>query len=117
MWTLLESELNKLLIFERKKSIRIFGPCREETQEKEESEKNDKLKRLYQMPDILGEIRKRRLRCVGRSRIGKRKSADTSDSMQCVNGKKTFGTSAEKWEDQVMSDGENWRDLAINREK
>lgn len=62
---LLKFEKNKLLIFERKILRRIFWPYRDEGTGGWTIRKNNELKQLYQMPDILGEIRKKRLQWAG----------------------------------------------------
>lgn len=57
-----------------------FGPCLDEITGKWRIRKNKKLKQLYQMPDLIGEIKKRRLEWVGQAW---RKEGTLMQMVQC----------------------------------
>jgi len=65
VWTLRKSDQNRLLIFKRKILRRIFGPCIDETTGEWRIRKNEELKQLYQMSDIIREIKKKILQWAG----------------------------------------------------
>jgi len=65
VWTLRKSYQNRLLIFERQILRRICGSCIDETTGEWRIRKHEGLKQLYQMPDIIREIKKKRLRWAG----------------------------------------------------
>lgn len=70
-WALRKSEQNKFLIFERKVLRRIFGLCLYENIGEWRIRKNEELRQLYQMPDIIRKTKKRRLQwtCIEKERM------------------------------------------------
>lgn len=63
--TLRKVEETRLAAFERKILRRIYGPCIGSDTGKWKIRHNDKLKNLFQKPDIIAEITRRRLMWAG----------------------------------------------------
>ncbi|VVC36480.1 Reverse transcriptase domain [Cinara cedri] len=64
-WTLRKVEEKRLAVFERKILRRIYGPCIDSDTREWTIRHNDELKNLYQKPDIISEINRRRLMWAG----------------------------------------------------
>jgi hypothetical protein len=64
-WTFHKIQQNTLLVFERKILRSIFGPCIERNTEEWRIRHNVEIKELYQKPNIVNDIRKRRLFWAG----------------------------------------------------
>jgi hypothetical protein len=91
VWTLRKSEQNRLLIFERKILRRIFGPCKDDTTGEWRIRKNKEFKQLYQMLDIIREIKKKET-LMSRTCMEKRRSSNTNGSMWNSPRKEAFRT-------------------------
>ncbi|KAL4103846.1 hypothetical protein QTP88_019181 [Uroleucon formosanum] len=64
-WTLRKVEETRLAVFERKILRRIYGPCIDSETGEWRIRHNDELKNLFQKPDIISEINRRRLMWAG----------------------------------------------------
>jgi hypothetical protein len=122
VWTLRKLDQNRLLIFERKILRRIFGPCIDETTGEWRIRKNEELKQLYQMSDIIRKIKKKRLQWAGHAW---RKEGTLIRMVQrgTPQGKRPVGRPRLRWEDQVRKDVQvtdpsaDWKVLALDRVK
>jgi|UniRef100_A0A2S2QEQ6 hypothetical protein len=64
-WTLRKVEETRLAVFERKILRRIYAPCIDSDTGEWRIRHNDELKNLFQKPDIIVEITRRRLMWAG----------------------------------------------------
>jgi sorting nexin-29 len=64
-WSLTLREEHRLRVFENRVLQRIFGPTRDEVRGEWRKLHNGELHQLYLSPDIIGQIKSRRMRCSG----------------------------------------------------
>ncbi|KAJ9597611.1 hypothetical protein L9F63_011517, partial [Diploptera punctata] len=83
---------------------------------------NQELKKLYRDLDLVGDIRRKRLECVGHAlRMGQERGA-RKISERKLEGRRKVGTQNPRWLDKVEEDlrqlkVKRWRKKARNREK
>jgi hypothetical protein len=103
-WSLMLREEHRLRVFENRVLRRIFGPRRDEVMEEWRKLHNEELHNLYSSPDIIRQVKSRRMRwpghvaCMGEERkvytvlVGK------------SEGKRPLGRPRHRWEDGVRMD-------------
>jgi hypothetical protein len=113
-------EEHKLRVFENR-VLRIFGPKREEDGSWKKLH-NDELHSLYSSPNIVREIKSRRMRWVGQvARMGEGRGVYRV-LVGSPEGKRPLGRPGRRWEDNIKLDvreigidGANWIQLAQDR--
>jgi hypothetical protein len=103
-WSLTLRDEHRLRVFENRVLWRIFGPKRDEVTGEWRKLHNEELHNLYSSPDVIRQIKSRRLRwaghvtCMGEERkvyrvlVGKPK------------GKRPVGRPRHRWEDGIRMD-------------
>jgi hypothetical protein len=67
-WSLTLREENRLRVFENRVLRRIFGPKRDEVTGEWRKLRNEELHNLYSFPDIIRQVKLRRMRWAGHER-------------------------------------------------
>jgi hypothetical protein len=119
------SEEHRLRVFENRLLRRIFGPKRNEVTEEWRKLHNAELHNLYSSPDIIRQIKSRRMRwarhvaCMGEERkVYKALVGQPEERRQ-------LGRARRRWEDRIRMDlretdlggGVDWIRLAQNRDR
>jgi hypothetical protein len=74
-WSLARREEHRLRVFENRVLRRIFGPMRDEVKGEWRKLHNEELHNLYSSPDIIRQIKSRRMRWAGHvARMGEEKN-------------------------------------------
>ncbi|KAJ4433880.1 hypothetical protein ANN_16193, partial [Periplaneta americana] len=123
-WTLTLREEHGLRVFENKVVRKIFGAKRDEVTGEWRKLHNAELHALYSSPDIIRNIKSRRLRwaghvaCMGESRNAYRVSVGRPE------GKRPLGRPRRRWEDNIKMDlrevgydDRDWINLAQDRDR
>ncbi|KAJ4447245.1 hypothetical protein ANN_09249 [Periplaneta americana] len=123
-WTLTLRDENRLRVFENKVLREIFGAKRDEVTGEWRKLHNTELHALYSSPDIIRNIKSRRLRwaghvaCMGESRNAYRVLVGRP------KGKRSLGRPRRRWEDNIKMDlrevgydGRDWINLAQDRDR
>ncbi|KAJ4445386.1 hypothetical protein ANN_07191 [Periplaneta americana] len=123
-WALTLREEQRLRVFENKVLRKIFGAKRDEVTGEWRKLHNAELHALYTSPDIIRNIKSRRLRwaghvaCMGESRNAYRVLVGRPE------GKRPLGRPRRRWEDNIKMDlrevgydGRDWIDLAQDRDQ
>lgn len=121
-WTLRKVEETRFAVFERKILRRIYGPCVDSATGEWRIRHNDELKNLFQRPDIITEITRKRLRWAGHAW---RKEGSFIKAVIEGNpiGKRPLGRPRLRWEDRIKKDVKavdpivHWREVAEDRER
>jgi hypothetical protein len=79
-------------VFENRVLRRIFGPKRDELTGEWRKLHNEELHNLYSYPDIIRQVKSRRMRWVYKVLVGK------------PEGKRTLGRPRRRWEDGIRMD-------------
>ncbi|KAJ4442069.1 hypothetical protein ANN_11935 [Periplaneta americana] len=123
-WTLSLREENRLRVFENKVLRKIFGAKRDEVTGEWRKLHNAELHALYSSPDIIRNIKSRRLRWAGHvARMGESRNAYRV-LVGRSEGKRTLGRPRRRWEDNIKMDlrevgydVRNWINLAQDRDQ
>ncbi|KAJ4444588.1 hypothetical protein ANN_06384 [Periplaneta americana] len=124
-WTLTLREEHRLRVFENKVLRKIFGAKRDEVRTGEWRKlHNAELHALYSSPDIIRNIKSRRLRWAGHVvRMGESRNAYRV-LVGRPAGKRPLGRPRRRWEDNIKMDlremgydGRDWINLAQDRDQ
>ncbi|KAJ4450377.1 hypothetical protein ANN_01798 [Periplaneta americana] len=123
-WTLTLREEQRLRAFENKVLRKIFGAKRDEVTGEWRKLHNGELHALYSSPDIIRNIKSRRLRWAGHVvRMGESSNAYRV-LVGRLEGKRSLGRPRRRWEDNIKMDlrevgydGRDWINLAQNRDQ
>jgi len=123
-WSLTLREERSLRVFENRVLRRIFGSERDEVTGEWRKQHNEELNDLYCSPNILRVIKSRIMRWAGHvERVGKGRGVYRV-LMGKREGKKPFGRSRRRWEDNIKMDiqelccgGMDWIELAQDRDR
>ncbi|KAJ4441377.1 hypothetical protein ANN_11232 [Periplaneta americana] len=121
-WTLTLREEQRLKVFENKVLRKIFGAKRDEVSGEWRKLHNAELHALYPSPDIIRNIKSRRLRWAGHvARMGESRNAYRV-LVGRPEGKRPLGRPRCRWEDNIKMDlrdvgydGRDWINLAEDR--
>ncbi|KAJ4426630.1 hypothetical protein ANN_26428 [Periplaneta americana] len=123
-WTLTLREEHRLRVFENKVLRKIFGAKRDEVTGEWRKLHNTELHALYSSPDIIRNIKSRRLRWAGHvARMGESRNAYRV-LVGRPEGKRPLGRPRRRWEDnikidlrEVVYDDRDWINLAQDRDR
>ncbi|CAH1722426.1 unnamed protein product [Aphis gossypii] len=121
-WTLRKVEETRLAVFERKILRRIYGPCIDSDTGEWRIRHNDELKNLFQKPDIISEINRRRLMWAGHA-WRKEGSFIKAVIKENPTWKRPLGRPRLRWEDRIKKEvkavepNTQWREAAEDRER
>jgi hypothetical protein len=100
-WSLTLREEHRLRVLENRVLRRIFGPKRDEETEEWRKLHNGELHNLYSSPDIIRQIRSRRMRWAGHvARMGEGRNVYRV-SVGKPDGKRPLGRPRRRWEDGI----------------
>ncbi|KAJ4445794.1 hypothetical protein ANN_12479 [Periplaneta americana] len=123
-WTLTLREEHRLRVFENKVLRKIFGAKRDEIKGEWRKLHNAELHALYSSPNIIRNIKSRRLRWAGHvARMG-----ESGNAYRVLvgrpEGKRPFGRPRRRWKDNIKMDlrevgydDRDWIDLAQDRDQ
>jgi hypothetical protein len=103
-WSLTLREQHRLRVFENRILRRIFGPKRDEMTGEWRKLHNEELHNLYSSPDIIRQIKSRRMRCAGHVARMEEKRKVYKVLVGKSEGKRPLGRSRRRWEDRVRMD-------------
>ncbi|KAJ4444022.1 hypothetical protein ANN_05811, partial [Periplaneta americana] len=123
-WTLTLREEQRLRVFEDKVLRKIFGAKRDEVTGEWRKLHNAELHALYSSPDIIRNIKSRRLRWAGHvARMGESRNAYRVLVVR-PEGKRPLGRPRRRWEDNIKMDlrevgydDRDWINLAQDRDE
>ncbi|KAJ4446495.1 hypothetical protein ANN_13191 [Periplaneta americana] len=123
-WTLTLREEHRLRVFENKVLRKIFGAKRDEVTREWRKLHNAELHALYSSPDIIRNIKSRRLRWAGHvARMGESRNAHRV-LVGRPEGKRPLGRWRRRWEDNIKMDlrevgydDRDWINLAQDRDR
>ncbi|KAJ4450901.1 hypothetical protein ANN_02335 [Periplaneta americana] len=123
-WTLTLREEQRLRVFENKVLRKIFGAKRDEVTGEWRKLHNAELHALYSSPNIIRNIKSRRLRWAGHvARMGESRNAYRV-LVGRPEGKRPLGRPRRRWEDNIKMDlrevgydGRDWINLAQDRDQ
>ncbi|KAJ4438682.1 hypothetical protein ANN_14629 [Periplaneta americana] len=123
-WTLTLREEHRLRVFENKMLRKIFGAKRDEVTGEWRKLHNTELHALYSSPDIIRNIKSRRLRWAGHvARMGESRNAYRV-LVGRPEGKRPLGRPRRRWEDNIKMDlrevgyaDREWINLAQDRDQ
>ncbi|KAJ4436783.1 hypothetical protein ANN_16915 [Periplaneta americana] len=123
-WTLTLREEHKLRVFENKVLRKIFGAKRDEVTGEWRKLHNTELHALYSSPDIIRNIKSRRLRWAGHvARMGESRNAYRM-LVGRPEGKRPLGRPRRTWEDNIKMDlrevgydDRDWINIAQDRDR
>ncbi|KAJ4438918.1 hypothetical protein ANN_14872 [Periplaneta americana] len=123
-WTLTLREEQRLRVFENKVLSKIFGAKRDEVTGEWRKLHNAELHALYSSPDIIRNIKSRRLRWAGHvARMGESRNAYRV-LVGRPEGKRLLGRPRRMWADNIKMDlrevgydGRDWINLAQDRDQ
>ncbi|KAJ4433939.1 hypothetical protein ANN_16258 [Periplaneta americana] len=123
-WTLTLREEHRLRVFENKVLRKIFGAKRDEVTGEWRKLHNTELHTLYSSPDIIRNIKSRRLRWAGHvARMGESRDAYRV-SVGRPEGKRPLGRPRRRWEGNIKMDlrevgydHRDWINLAQDRDR
>ncbi|KAJ4431549.1 hypothetical protein ANN_20148 [Periplaneta americana] len=119
-WTLTLREEHRLRVFENKVLRKIFGAKRDEVTGEWRKLHNTELHALYSSPDIIRNLKSRRLRWAGHvARMGESRNA-----YRVLVGRRPLGRPRRRWEDNIKMDlrevgydDRDWINLAQDRDR
>jgi hypothetical protein len=122
-WSLTLREERILRVFENRVLRRIFGPKRDEVTGEWRKLHNEELRNLYSPPDIIRQVKSRRMRWTGHvARIGEERKM-YKIWVGKPEGKRPLGRPRRRWEDGIRMDlretglgGVDWIRLAQDRD-
>jgi hypothetical protein len=111
-------------VFENRALRRIFGPKRDEVTEEWRKLHNEELRNLYSSPDIIRQVKSRRMRWAGRvERMGEERKV-YKVLMGKPQGKRSLGRPRRRWEYGIRMDlrvigwgSVDWIQLAQDRDR
>ncbi|KAJ4432545.1 hypothetical protein ANN_21168, partial [Periplaneta americana] len=107
-WTLTLREEHRFRVFENKVLRKIFGAKRDEVTGEWRKLHNTELHALYSSPDIIRNIKSRRLRWAGHvARMGESRNAYRV-LVGRPEGKRPLGRPRRRWEDNIKMDLRRW---------
>ncbi|KAJ4428965.1 hypothetical protein ANN_25961, partial [Periplaneta americana] len=123
-WTLTLREEQRLRVFENKVLRKIFGAKRDEVKGEWRKLHNAELHALYSSPDIIRDIKSRRLRWAGHVAL----MGESRNAYRVLvgrpEGKRPLGRPRRRWEDNIKMDlrevgydGRDWINLAEDRDQ
>ncbi|KAJ4428274.1 hypothetical protein ANN_24291 [Periplaneta americana] len=123
-WTLTLREEHRFRVFENKMLRKIFGAKRDEVAGEWRKLHNTELHALYSSPDIIRNIKSRRLRWAGHvARMGESRNAYRV-LVGRPEGKRPLGRPRRRWEDNIKMDlrevgydDRHWINLAQDRDR
>ncbi|KAJ4449261.1 hypothetical protein ANN_00658 [Periplaneta americana] len=123
-WTLTLREEHRLRVFENKVLRKIFGAKRDEVTGEWRQLHNTELHALYSSPDLIRNIKSRRLRWAGHvARMGESRNA-CRVLVGRPEGKRPLGMPRRRWEDNIKMDlrevgydDRDWINLAQDRDR
>ncbi|KAJ4444220.1 hypothetical protein ANN_06011 [Periplaneta americana] len=123
-WTLTLREEHRLRVFENKVLRKIFGAKRDEVTGEWRKLHNTELHALYSSPDIIRNLKSRRLRWAGHvARMGESRNAYRV-IVGRPEGKRPLGRPRRRWEDNIKMDlrevgydDRDWLNLAQDRDR
>ncbi|KAJ4450460.1 hypothetical protein ANN_01885 [Periplaneta americana] len=123
-WTLTLREEHRLRVFENKVLRKIFGAKRDEVTGEWRKLHNTELHALYSSPDIIRNLKSRRLRWAGHvARMGESRNAYRV-LVGRPEGKRPLGRPRRRWEDNIKMDlrevgydDRDWLNLAQDRDR
>ncbi|KAJ4426334.1 hypothetical protein ANN_27148 [Periplaneta americana] len=123
-WTLTLREEHRLRVFENKVLRKIFGAKRDEVTGEWRKLHNTELHALYSSPDIIRNLKSRRLRWAGHvARMGEYRNAYRV-LVGRPEGKRPLGRPRRRWEDNIKMDlrevgydDRDWINLAQDRDR
>jgi hypothetical protein len=123
-WSLTLREEHRLRMFENRVLSRIFGPKRDEVTGEWRKLHNEELHNLYSSPDIIMQVKSRRMRWAGHvARMGEERKV-YKVLVGKPEGKRPLGRPRRRWEDGIRMDlreiglgGVDWIRLSQNRDR
>jgi hypothetical protein len=111
-------------VFENRVVRRIFGPKRDEVTEEWRKSHNEELHILYSSPDIIRQVKSRRMRWAGHvARMGEKRKVNKV-LVGKPEGKRPLGRPRRRWEDGIRMDlreiglvGVDWIRLSQDRDR
>jgi hypothetical protein len=103
-WSLTLRKEHRLRVFENRVIRRIFGPKRDEVTGEWRKLHNEELHNLYSSPDIIKQVKSRRMRWAGHvARMGRERKVYTI-LVGKPEGKRPLGRPRRRWEDEIRVD-------------
>jgi hypothetical protein len=103
-WCLILREQHRLRVFENRVLMRIFRPKRDEVAGEWRKFHNEDLHILYSSPDIIRQIKSRRMRWAGHvARLGEGRKV-CRFLVGKPEGKRPLGRPRRRWEDEIRMD-------------
>jgi hypothetical protein len=103
-WSLTLREEHILRVFENRVLRRIFGPKRDEVMAELRKFHNEELHNLYSSPDIIRQVKSRRMRWAGNvARMGEERKV-YKVLVGNPEGKRPLGSPMRRWEDGIRMD-------------
>jgi hypothetical protein len=103
-WSLALREEHRLRVFENRVLRRIFGPKRDEVTGEWRKLHNEELRNLYSSPDIIRQVKTRRMRWAGHvARMGEERNV-YKVLVGKPEGKRPLGRTRRRWEDGIRMD-------------
>jgi hypothetical protein len=123
-WSLTLREEHRLRVFENRVLRRIFGPKRDDVTGEWRKLHDEELRILYSSPNIIRQIKSRRIRWAGHvARMGEKRNVDR-DLTGKPEGKGSLGRPRRRWEDGIRMDlretgwgSVDWIQLAQDRDR
>jgi hypothetical protein len=104
IWSLTLREEHRLRVFENRVLSRIFGPKRDEVMGEWRKLHNEELHNLYSSPDIIRQVKSRRMRWAGHvARIGEERKV-YKVLVRKPEGRRPLGRPRRRWEDGIRMD-------------
>jgi hypothetical protein len=101
-WSLTLREEHRLSVFENRVLRRIFGPKRDEVTGEWRKFHNEELHNLYSSPDIIRQVKSRRMRWAGHvARMGEERKV-YKVLVGKPEGKRPLGRPRRRWEDGII---------------
>jgi hypothetical protein len=101
-WSLMLREEQRLRVFENRVLRRIFGPKKDEVTGEWRKLHSEELHNLYSSPDIITQIKSRRMRWA--RHVARREGKVYRVSVGKPQGKRPLGRQRSRWEDGIRMD-------------